>query len=173
MEKINDKSKYHKSFILLLNGGKEFKQLNDNQLTYTIIDKKDITITDIIKKINELVNYKESSKNKNFYEKKITNEILYLGYDISLNGTQYLIETIKHIAQSQKTKVNKLEKDIYPIISKIYNTSVHNIKCRINSATTLMYYNCEEEKLKTYFNFNIDEKPKVKTIINTILNKIL
>lgn len=173
IEKINNKSKYDKSFILLLNEDKKSKQLNDNQLVYTLIDKKNINITDVVKKINELANYRESNKNKKNYEKIITDELLYLGYDISLSGTQYLIETIKYIALSQKTKVNKLEKDIYPIISKVYNTSVHNIKCRINSATTLMYYNCEEEKLKAYFNFNIDEKPKVKTVISTILNKIL
>ena len=173
MEEIKDKTKYNKSFILLTNKDKKSRQLNDYQLIYTMFDKENINITDIVNKINELVNHKELRKNKNFYEKIITDELLYLGYDISLSGTQYLIETIKYIALSKKTKVNKLEKDIYPIISKVYNTSVHNIKCRINSATILMYYNCEEEKLKAYFNFNIDEKPKVKTVINTILNKIL
>ena len=32
---------------------------------------------------------------------------------------------------------------------------------------------CEVEKLKKYFSFSIDTKPKVKTVINTIINKIL
>ena len=53
-----------------------------------------------------------------------------------------------------KVKKQKLtnQKKIYITISEIYNTTVHN-EC--------YYYNCEEEKLKAYFNFNIDEKPKV------------
>ena len=64
IEKINNKSKYDKSFILLLNEDKKSKQLNDNQLVYTLIDKKNINITDVVKKINELANYRESNKNK-------------------------------------------------------------------------------------------------------------
>lgn len=36
----------------------------------------------------------------------------------------------------------------------------------------LMYYNCEIEKLKNYFNFDIDIKPKIKTVIETIVRKI-
>lgn len=65
-----------------------------------------------------------------------------------------------------------LDKDIYPKISIIFNDSVHNIKCRINRETNIMYFNCEVEKLKKYFSFSIDTKPKVKTVINTIIKNI-
>ena len=35
-----------------------------------------------------------------------------------------------------------------------------------------MYYNCEIDKLKEYFNLDIDTKPKIKTVIDTIVRKI-
>ena len=35
-----------------------------------------------------------------------------------------------------------------------------------------MYYDCPEEVLKKYFNFDIAKKPKEKLVISTILNKI-
>ena len=40
-------------------------------------------MNDILKKINELLEYKESLKDSRILENKITDEILYLGYDIS------------------------------------------------------------------------------------------
>ena len=36
----------------------------------------------------------------------------------------------------------------------------------------VMYYNCEVSKLKKYFHFDVDTKPKTKTIINTVLNNL-
>ena len=35
-----------------------------------------------------------------------------------------------------------------------------------------MYYECDVNKLKKYFYFRDDIKPSVKTIIDTIVNKI-
>lgn len=129
-------------------------------------------MNEIIRKINELFEYKESIKKSKILKNKITEELLYLGYDISHKGTQYLIKTIDYIATNPNKDLEKLERNIYPKIAYIYNDSVHNVKCRINNATTIMYCNCEIEKLKKYFHFDIDTKPKVKTIINTIIRKI-
>lgn len=69
--------------------------------------------------------------------------------------------------------INNLQKDIYPIIASIYNTSVHNVKCNINNATEAMYYKCDATVLKEYFKFFDDNKPTTKTVIYTVLNKIL
>lgn len=65
-----------------------------------------------------------------------------------------------------------LQKDIYPIIAKIFNKTPHNIKCNINNATESMYYNCDINVLKEYFYFTDDRKPTTKTVIYTVLNKI-
>mgnify|MGYP005767150405 FL=1 len=65
-----------------------------------------------------------------------------------------------------------LESQVYSEISLTYKVSIHSIKCNIYRATTEMYYRCEAEKLKQYFHLDKDEKPKTKTIINTIIYKI-
>lgn len=168
LDKILDKNKYKKSIIIL--SGRQ-KEVINNQTIYTTL-YKDTSIMEIVKKINELAIYKELTKSENIYNKKIINELLYLGYDISLKGTQYLIEATKYMLLNKNKRIDKLEKNVYPKIAEMYDDSVHNIKCRINSATTTMYYNCDGKKLREYFYFNIDAKPKVKTIINTVINKI-
>ena len=57
-------------------------------------------------------------------------------------------------------------------MARRYNTSIHNVKSNINRTNNSMYYTCNVEKLKKYFTFDIDTKPKIKTVINTIINKI-
>lgn len=167
IRKIKYKGKYGKAIVEIEN--KNNKE-NNKRIICIIIDSNK-KISEITKIINEIVCYKESTREE-YINKKIINELSFLGYDFSLKGTIYLIETIKYISLNKNIGLDKLEKNIYPKIGKIYNTSAHNVKCRINSATTAMYYNCEAEKLKHYFNFNIDEKPKTKSIIKIILNKL-
>lgn len=68
--------------------------------------------------------------------------------------------------------IDNLQRDIYPLISKVYNKTINNIKCNINNATESMYYRCESKILREYFKFHDDTKPTAKTVIYTILNKI-
>ena len=102
----------------------------------------------------------------------IVQELTYLEYDLSLKGTQYLINTIEIISNGEYGEVYNLEKDVYPIITDLYNSTVHNIKNNINRANNSMYIKCEIGKLKNYFGFSIDEKPKTKEIINTVIRKL-
>lgn len=171
LDKIIDKEKYSDSFIIISGEIESAIRLRDNEMIHSIINKN-MKTEEIIKKINELFEYKESVKQSKILKNKITDEILFLGYDISHKGTQYLIKVIDYIATNPDKELEKLEKNVYPKIASIYNDSVHNVKCRINNSTTIMYYNCEVEKLKKYFCFSTDVKPKVKTVINTIINKI-
>ena len=119
-----------------------------------------------------MVNYKIYFEDTNNLKNKIVNEINYLGYDVSYKGTQYLITAIQYIVTNPDKNLDKLEKNIYPVLSNLYNNSIHNIKCNINWANNMMYCECEAEKLQKYFGFYKDTKPKIKTVINTIVNKI-
>lgn len=171
LEKITNKKRYEDSCIIISGEIESVISLRKNKLVHSVIHKT-TSMNEIIRRINELLEYKESIKKSKILKNKITEELLYLGYDISHKGTQYLIKTIDYIATNSNRDLEKLERDVYPKIAAIYNDSAHNIKCRINSATTVMYCNCEIEKLKKYFHFEIDTKPKVKTIINTIIRRI-
>lgn len=171
LEGIINKSKYINSIIVISGFAESFPALVDNKMIYSIFNK-DLSMNEMLNRINDLINYKETLKKSKIIKKKIPNEILYLGYNISHKGTKYLIEVIEYIIINLNNEVNILEKDVYPIISLKYGISVHNIKCRINDATNKMYYNCEIENLKKYFYLDIDIKPTVKSVINTIIYHI-
>ena len=125
----------------------------------------------ILSVINEFIYRKMTYKREEKIKNKIFNEISYLGFDITHKGTKYLLESIEYIILNPEKEVSKLERDIYPVLSKKYGESIHNIKCSINRATTSMYYECDVNKLKNIFILD-DIKPSVKTIIDTIVNKI-
>lgn len=172
LDKVLDKSKYNDSFIIISGEIESVIKLRNNEMIHSIINKN-TDINEIVRKINELINYKETIKQSKTIKNKIIKELLHLGYDISHKGTKYLVETIEYIALNPKQNLEKLEKDVYPKVALFYNESVHNIKCRINNATNVMYCNCEIEKLKRYFHFDIDAKPKVRTVIDMVINNIM
>ena len=126
---------------------------------------------DIKNRIMQLVEYKEDIRKAEDIDERILNELLFLNYNISLKGTKYLIDTIKYVYYDRYS-IDNLEKFVYPSVAQKYNEKLCNIKCRIGKATMLMYYNCEIEKLKEYFNLDFDIKPKLKTVIETIVRKI-
>lgn len=106
-------------------------------------------------------------------EKKIKEiiscELRKIEYNFSYIGTKYLIEVICIIITNKITEYD-LQNDIYPILSKKYNTSVYNIKSDIRNATDKMYYDCEEKKLTEYMGHFL--KPTVKKVINSILKRL-
>lgn len=166
--KIVKKDKYINCFI----------RLTDNQIKHekseygfcAISETKENLDKSIIS-INKLIEEK-SIEEKNNRKSKIIYELEYLEYDLSLKGTQYLINAIEIIADGELGEVYNLERDVYPSIKNLYNSSVHNVKNNVNRANNSMYLKCEIEKLKSYFGFNVDEKPKTKEIINTVVRKI-
>lgn len=169
LQKIKYKEKYKESFIIISGELNLANKIYKNEMIYTILNKL-YTLEEITEKIEELVKIKDEDNLK----EKIINELLYLNYDISNIGTIYLIEVIKYIILKKPNKEsNNLTKEIYPIIAKRYKDTVHNIKSNIERASNRMYYHCEMNKLQKYFNYNEDMKPNVKTIITTIINKII
>ena len=84
----------------------------------------------------------------------------------------YLIESIKYLYfNTYKTDCN-LEKEIYPLIGKKYNKTVHNIKCNITNATIQMYQKNNKNKLLEYLNIQKESEIKLKKIILRVLRKI-
>ncbi len=171
LEMIQDKERYKDSCIVISSEIDLIKKINNNYMVHCIINKM-VGIDEIVLNINELMENKQTKTSNKKLKSRIIKELLYLGFDISLKGTKYLISAIEYVALRPDRKIHSLEKDVYPILSSKYAEPIHNIKCNINRAITAMYYECEVEKMKDYFCFSKDIKPNVKTIINTIINKI-
>ena len=166
------KAKYKKSFIII-SGSKTINEINpsNSNLIYNVLSKK-LSLDYIAKEIKKLIEYK-NNKNINLITTKILNEISYLGYNTSYKGTKYLADAVQYTIINNNMNLDNLNRDVYPFLAKKYEQSIHNIKCNINRANSYMYYNCNSDRLRKYFSYYDDEKPNTKTIIITIMHKII
>lgn len=151
-----------------------------NKYIYGYANYKADSFEDIIRTINNLVNIKITSKffdsKKDNFEDiikgKIKKELKYLGYNFYYKGTKYLVDAI-YILYNIKDYYNKiLKRDIYPIISKKYNTSINNIKCNIRNATDIMFFDCNEHRLMEYLKECSLSKIGAKKVILAVLDHI-
>lgn len=170
IEKIKNRTNLQKSIIIISGEIDSNIKLFQDEMIHSIISKT-TSMDTIIQRINVLFEYKEKIQKNNILKKSISKELLYLGYDISHKGTQYLIKVIEYIITNPQMELEKFKK-IYSKIAITYNTSSSNIKCRIYKATVEMYCNCGIEKLKNYFNLDTDIKPNVRTVINTVITNL-
>lgn len=144
-------------------------QLRNSPYLYSFINKIS-GFENILIKVNELIEIKEQEKNS--IEHKICIELKKLHYNFSYIGTRYLIETILLSYNNTDYEMLKLEKEIYPKLSKKYKKTVNNIKTNIINATTIMFYDCESSILENYFGISEDEKPTPKTVVSTIIGNL-
>lgn len=169
LHKINDLyyEKYKKSIILIAEN--ICNDFSNHYIYENFNSFKNISV--ILSEINELAKNKLSHLNNSILLRKINRELDYIGYNLSHIGTKYLSECIALIYNNYNYGDN-LNKTVYSIIAKKYHKNVNNIKCNITSATNSMFYECDENRLKNYFNFYTDCKQKPKLVIYTIINKL-
>ena len=159
--------KYKKSVLLL---SKNIDNVAPDSYIYKCISsEEDISV--IFLKISEIVKNKIAQFNNSILLSKINKELEYIGYNLSYYGARYLAESIALIYNNYDSSEN-LNKNIYPVIAKKYNKTVNTVKGDIRSATNSMFYECDETRLKNYFNFYTVSKPKPKLVIYTVLNKL-
>lgn len=141
-------------------------------------------VTDFINKsenmdiiYNKLQNFEKKLNYLNIKEdlvKKISSELLYIGYNPSHIGTQYIKECILEIYDKRSSEYTQnLENFVYKRIAFLHDKSFQNVKANIIKATNYMYAESDISLLKDYFHFNdIKKKPTPKIVISTILNKL-
>lgn len=170
--KQEQKDKYEQSIIVISGETEMLYKINSQPYVYCALNKV-CSISKIIDTIKELVEDKEQEKQTNNVKNNIIKQLQYLNYNLSHKGTQYLIDAILLIYNRGDYDIFNLKEDVYPIIAKRYNKSIHNIKCDINKANDYMYRVCKKERIRKYFKFFDDSKPTVKNVIYTILNKVI
>lgn len=122
---------------------------------------------DVEKNLNFIDEDKEISK----IVQKVTNELLLLGYNFKLKGTQYLLDYIIYVYSNQdRDMLENLERNVYKYISLKNNKTILNIKTSIINSTNYVYDYQNSEILTQYFSSNIKITPKL--VIATVLRKI-
>ena len=103
---------------------------------------------------------------------KIKIELKKLNYNFSYVGTEYLIDTISLLYSVKRFYNFNLESEIYPSIANKYGVCSNTIKSNIINSTDKMFYDCDEEVLKSYFGMYLMLKPGPKLVIRTVLKKL-
>lgn len=163
-------NKYKNSIIILIDNNTKFFSKYYIQTYQTINKKENIDILN--KKLNELIIQSRNINDDKNLREIIKDELIYLEYNPSYKGFEYLIETIFLLSNLEGYSSNSLLKNIYPMVAKKFNTSPLNIKYDIRNATEMMCYKCRQSKLSNYLGFDTSDKPKTKTIICAIANNI-
>lgn len=106
-------------------------------------------------------------------ERAILTQITFLGYDLSLSGTQQLIKSLKILYTSNENYCTiNFEKTVYSKIANEFNIPLRTLKGNISYATNRMLDNCDKKKLNSYLGFYCSKRPGSKTIMCTILEKL-
>lgn len=134
---------------------------------------KNTDIKLVQKKVKQIIAENSFAQTK----EKIITDFAKLKFNFSRVGTTYLMECILYSYKHKKTFLyDNLEKNIYPIIGKKFNTSAVNVKWTIVKSINEMYdRNCSENSLSTvadYFYFTKGTKPTAKIILSTVLAKL-
>lgn len=97
-------------------------------------------------------------------------------FDFKLIGTTYLLDSILYCYENKTDYIfENLEKNVYPIIAKNFNTSNNNVKQSIVRTVNNMYTNISpitHKYLSEYFKIDISEKATAKQLISTIVTRL-
>lgn len=115
---------------------------------------------------------KQYLNNENDIKEFISEELKYLGYNLSYKGSKYLLECIYYIYKHYDKYDEDNYSEVYSVIAQKYNTSINTLKCNITRATSIMFIECEESKLKSYLGTCTLPKTGSRIVIYTILNKL-
>lgn len=153
--------------IIILTNNKVIEYNSSNKCIFCDINH----VSQILQKyVNSIPN--TSNNIECTIKKQIENELKYLGYNPSYYGTKYLAECIYCLYVNKDLYYESSMNNIYSIIGKKYNKSKNTIKCNITRATNIMFYECEEKKLKNYLGLCSLPRTGTKIIVQTIINKL-
>lgn len=113
-----------------------------------------------------------SKRDEKIVKNNIKNELKKLNYNFKSVGTKYMLDAIYLLDSLKMYYKFSLESDVYPAIANKYGDTASAIKGAIYYATDKMFYDCDEEVLKSYFGMYLMLKPGPKLVIRTVLKKL-
>lgn len=150
------------------------KSISDKKnITSSIfLESVDINSTFLYSNLNNIVTKISKSFETDRLEQYIINELLSIGFDFKYKGTKYLLETILYIYKNKRLELlENLEENVYKYVANINNKSILNVKTNIIRSTSNMYSYQDKKLIEKYFSINY--KPTPKTIITTIIMKLM
>lgn len=108
-------------------------------------------------------------------DEKITSIFLTVGIPAHIKGYQYLRTAIK-MAVEDSTLINRITKQLYPDIAKMYDTSSSKVERAIRHAIEVAWTRGKIENINTIFGYNIytkNDKPTNGEFIALVADKLI
>ena len=142
---------------------------------YDIMDKHPNCSVIKRKSKNYLMLYKifkciEEDVPDDILENKIRAEMFKVGFEMKNKGDFFILYVLKYI-KTHDSVGTKLEKEIYPNISKAIGIPETQIKWNINYSIASVY-ETKTNKLCRYLNIETIQKPTTKYVLFTLVNNI-
>lgn len=163
--------KYNNSIIIVTAEMNLLAKVVNKPNVFDYVSKID-GMNKIAESLKELLKVKDVEKKGENKKEQINNELHKLSYNFSYVGTKYLADCIYEVYLTNEIYDINLKRKIYPIVAKKNNKKINNIKTNIARSTNNMYNDCPEKNLRSYFGYNIMEKPKIKDIIIRVIENI-
>lgn len=125
--------------------------------------------------ISNSLSYFINTSFNNSSKQKVIRILKHLGFDFKLVGTLYLVDSIIYIHSFKGFSFETLQRDIYPYIANLNNTSVNRIKWSIERTIKYLYIKKTDETINSiyhYFGIKYPDKLTPKLIINFIANNL-
>ena len=110
------------------------------------------------------------------YREKIIKTLIKLKFNFNLSGTVYILESALYVHSYKGSySFEKLKRDIYSYVAKIYGTNIDRVKWSISRSINYMYNNHTKESYKIvedYFGTPYPSKPTPKLVISLIASKL-
>lgn len=100
----------------------------------------------------------------------ITNILCQLGFNLSNNGTQFLIDIVLYLYNNNISCYNI--KDIYNILAQKHSTSYKKIKWNIENSVNSMCQYCNKDIRTIFPDYDDERKLSPKYLINLLLSKL-
>lgn len=168
---LNYKNQYNNSVLVISGESDLLYKIVHNPCVFSYINKID-GIDSILKELYNLIQIQKEEKYRNGLRNSIIQELQKINYNVAYNGTMYICDTINTIIKNDKIHKYKLKRDIIPILTEKYNTTYSNIKMNIMNSTENMFFECKQEILNKYFGYTVIEKPSLKIVIDTVIDKL-
>lgn len=174
LEQIRSLKLRHCPFVFVISSK---SQMIDKVIGHTLVQDfliKSDDMSNAYNKLSEFENNLNYGKIEDELSKKVSSELIYIGYNPSHLGTQYIKECILEVYKRRHSEyIQNVQNNIFRKIAEIHGISFEKVRTNIMKATDYMFLQGNMNIIKDYFHFNDErQKPTPKIVISTIVNKL-
>ena len=158
------------------NAAEVIREVSEFGVNYYIL--KPFDLTDLEKRIYEISNKKQGSKNIDFYNSNlqvsITKMLHELGIPSHIKGYQYIREAVG-IIFSHPEMIGGITKELYPELAQKFDTTTSRVERAIRHAIEVSWNRGNLDFMEEIFGFSVDidkAKPTNSEFIVTIADKL-